>query len=285
MNHLIWLASYPKSGNTWFRIFLTQLLHEQDDQMDINGIKTDGIFSSRAVLDHLTGVETSDLTMAEIDRLRPKVYNHLAHQLQKNLFVKVHDAYTFLEDGQPLLGTVNAKAIYILRNPLDVAVSFSNHLGKGLEETVEKMGKSNFGLCQTKQTLSHQVRQKLLSWSEHVESWKQATELDVHFMRYEDMKLDSLKTFAEAVRFIGLDYTEEQIQAAIDRSDFSKLKEQEQKNGFVEKPHQSSAFFRKGEIGDWRNHLTEQQVARIISDHRDTMKHFGYLTEQDELVY
>ncbi len=99
-------------------------------------MKTDGIFSSRPLLDAVTGVESSNLSADEIDRLRPRLYNHLASTSERPLFIKVHDAYTYLEDGTPLLGTVNAKAIYILRNPLDVAVSFANHVSESFAQIV-----------------------------------------------------------------------------------------------------------------------------------------------------
>lgn len=285
MSGIIWLASYPKSGNTWFRIFVSNLLKEADEEIKINQLKTDGIFSSRHILDRYIGIESSNLTMEEIDRLRPKVYNHLAQSAKKELFVKVHDAYTYLEDGLPLLGTVNAKAIYIMRNPLDVAVSFANHWARDIASAVNNLGKDSFTFCDRKHRLEEQTRQILLSWSQHVESWMEAREIPVHAIRYEDMKLKPLEAFQGAVKFIGLDYTEEQIQEAIDLSDFDKVKEEELKDGFKERPYMTESFFRKGQVGDWKNHLTEEQVEKIILDHYDIMKKYGYLDDQDKPVY
>jgi aryl sulfotransferase len=282
---IIWLASYPKSGNTWFRTFISNLLNEKHEEISINQLKTNGIFSSRVLFDNITGVEASNLTAAEIDRLRPKVYNHLARTAERNLFIKVHDAYTYLEDGTPLLGTENAKAIYIMRNPLDVAVSFANHSSKDLDTMVKNMGDPTFAFCNNKNRLANQLRQQLLTWSAHVESWAQATELSVHLVRYEDMKLNPIPTFTEAVRFMGLDVNEEQIKTAIEMSDFKKLKAKEEAEGFKERPYKTAAFFRKGEVGDWRNHLTEAQRDKLIADHGEVMRKYGYLNEDGELVY
>lgn len=285
MGNIIWLASYPKSGNTWFRTFITNLIGENKESFSINQLKTDGIFSSRQIVDKAIGIETSNLTNDEIDRLRPEVYHYLTETATKTLYVKVHDAYTYLEDGNPLLGTVNAKAVYILRNPLDVATSFSNHISKDLNTTIQIMNNESYCFCNNSERLQSQFRQKLLSWSQHVESWMQQTEIPVHLIRYENMKRDPLVTFTAAVRFMGLTYTENEIKQAIEASDFDKLKAEEQKNGFNEKPYKAGSFFRKGEIGDWRNHLSEEQRDQIISDHEAVMSRFGYLDGNGKMIY
>jgi hypothetical protein len=237
------------------------------------------------LFDYFAGVEASDLTLDEIDRMRPKVYNHLAGKLQRNLYIKVHDAYTYLEEGTPLMGTANAKAVYIMRNPLDVAVSFANHCSVSLDMAVKSMADKDYAFCGSNRALRNQLRQKLLTWSRHVESWANATELEVHLIRYEDMKLDPLNTFTKAVEFIGLDCSSAQIKEAVGKSDFSILREQEEKLGFKERPEKTTSFFRKGQVGDWKNHLSEEQVQKLVSDHKVTMKKFGYLDREEKLVY
>lgn len=285
MSGIVWLASYPKSGNTWFRTFISNLLNEKEEEVSINHLKTDGIFSSRQILDRITGMESSNLTFDEIDRLRPLAYNYLAQTVNKNLFIKVHDAYTYLPDGSPLLGTVKAKAIYILRNPLDVAVSFANHVSKDFDHIIKVMGDESYAFCKNEDSLPNQLRQRLLTWSSHVESWTQAKKLPVHLVRYEDMKLEPVATFTKAVRFIGIDCSEEQIEQAIKLSDFEKLKSEEQLQGFKEKPYKTAAFFRAGQVGDWRNHLTDKQVEQLLVDHRVTMRKFGYMDDAGNALY
>ena len=277
MNGIIWLASYPKSGNTWFRAFLSGLLDDADEDISINQIKADGIFSSRVWLSAITGVESSNLTADEIDSLRPRVYNHLAETSEKQLFIKAHDAFTYLEDGSPLFGTTNAKAVYILRNPLDVAVSFANHASRSIDRIITNMSDNHHELCGNNTRLPNQTRQKLLSWSAHVESWVNTKELPVYVIRYEDMKADPVKAFAGAVRFIGLNCTKEQIQRAVELSSFERLKTKEDSEGFREKPYHGTSFFRSGKTGDWRRHFSDEQRDRMIAEHKAVMDKCGYL--------
>ncbi len=285
MYNIVFLASFPKSGNTWLRTFITNLINEKDEEISINQLKTDGIYSSRMIVDAVTGIETTDLSPDEADKRRPKVYHYLAENLHKNLYIKAHDAYTYLEDGTPLIATVHTKAIYIMRNPLDVAVSFANHISKDLDTAIEMMGNRAFCFCRNENSAQPQLRQKLLSWSLHVESWAQARGIEVCLIRYEDMKLNPMDTFQRVVSFIGLDSTQGQIEEAIQKSDFHVLREQEQKHGFRERLSPSHSFFRKGEVGDWRNHLSAQQVMKIIRDHQETMEQYGYLDGEGNPVY
>ena len=101
---IVWLASYPKSGNTWMRAFLSNYLADGDAPVDINSLDTGGpIASARAVFDDAVGVEASDLTQDEIERYRPRVYLQVAANSSETLYLKIHDAFTYTPDGSPLV--------------------------------------------------------------------------------------------------------------------------------------------------------------------------------------
>ncbi len=104
-----------------------------------------------------------------------------------------------------------------------------------------------------------------------------AKELPVYFLRYEDMKADPVRAFAGAARFIGLDCTQEQVRRAVGLSSFDRLKAEEDREGFKEKPYKATSFFRAGKAGDWRNHLSDGQRERLIADHGEVMRQYGYL--------
>ncbi len=185
MNGIYWLPSYPKSGNTWFRIFLNNLLSNKDEPADINNMDVNTpIASARGLFDEWVGYDSSDLTMDEIDNLRPDLYRLYASEGNQVKYSKIHDAYAELEDGRKLIPKdVSLGAIYIIRNPLDVAVSFANHSSINFEKSVSRLCKKDFASCQTANIMSLQLRQKLLSWSGHVESWTAQTDTKIHVMR------------------------------------------------------------------------------------------------------
>jgi hypothetical protein len=286
MKGIIWLASYPKSGNTWFRVFLTNLLRDADTPASINELESTPIASARGVFDNNMGFEASDLTADEIDRLRPELYIHLAENATEQLFMKIHDAYTDVADNMSLIPhAATGGALYFIRNPLDVAVSFAHHNGSDYDTSITRMADKAFAFCGKPDRLHNQLRQKLLSWSNHILSWVDSAPFPVCLLRYEDMKSQPLETFTKAIRFAGLDYTREQISKAIDFSLFDVVQQLEEAEGFREKNSASSRFFRKGQIGSWREELNETQAKRIVDDHREVMRRFGYLDENGKIIY
>ncbi len=282
---IIWLASYPKSGNTWLRIFLTYLRGDGEEPANINELDGGPIASARALFDEATGIESSDLTPEEIDWLRPKVYEQLAAGANETLFFKVHDAFTYTADGWALLPPrATQEAIYLIRNPLDVAVAFANHNSRDLDTTIDHMANEELALEAGAGHLPKQLRQRLLSWSAHVLSWVEAP-IPVKVLRYEDMKQQPLETFTQAARFAGLSDDPARVRKAVEFSDFKELQRQEQDHGFRERPPKTERFFREGGWGAWRRELTPEQVARLVRVHRKVMQRFGYLTEDGEPVF
>ena len=286
MTGIFWLASYPKSGNTWFRTFLSHLLCANKDSIDINSLKTDGTASLRSIFDYILGIEASDLTAEEIDVLRPKVYAYMAAQAPKPLYIKIHDAYTFLADGKPLIPTSGCHgAIYIIRNPLDTAVSLAFHLGCDVDTAIEHMNNPNYCFSGSTRHLHIKLKQSLMTWSGHVESWTNGPEFPVKVIRYEDMHAKPLETFTMAAAFAGFPAGSKEIQQAIAGADFKTLKQQEDCAGFREKPANMAAFFREGKVGSYRNVLTPAQISLIVRNHATVMRRFGYLGEQDEILF
>ena len=287
MNRIVWLASYPKSGNTWFRTFLTNFLRNGDEPANINDLDGGPIASARLPFDEAVGYDSGEMTHDEIDQVRPEVYRYQAKRANETMYCKIHDAYTFLPDGRPLIPPeATACALYFVRNPLDVAVSFAHHGGHSrFDRMIRQMGRSEYSFCDVDATEQNQLRQKLLTWSGHVASWADAPGIRVLVLRYEDMKLKPEETFGSAVRFAGLPDDPARVKKAIEFSRFEELKKQEEKDGFGEKMPLAKSFFRKGEIGSWREVLTSEQVAKVVADHGDVMRRFGYLDANDRPVF
>jgi len=114
------------------------------------------------------------------------------------------------------------------------------------------------------------LEEQVGSWSEHVTSWINSGQR-LHFIRYEDLKSQPFETFSKALNFLGLKFSNETIEKAIAASKIQKLQDLERLYGFKEKLQGSTAFFRNGEAGDWKNKLTKNQIAKIIQDHQKVM--------------
>lgn len=279
MNGIFWLASYPKSGNTWLRALLTNYLSATDQPADINDLE--GLTAaSRTLFDETLGFESSHLTAKEMDHYRPLVYTRWAEEFPGPLFVKVHDAFRTNDDGRPLFPRpVTAGVVYLVRNPLDVAVSYAHHMHRPVDRAIEEMASDGHEMWPSKHGTGGQLTQRLLSWSSHVRSWMDESSLRLHLVRYEDMLERPVETFDGVLTFFGIQVEQDLAERSVARSAFDKLRAQERANGFSEKQPTSPSFFRSGRAGTWRESLTHSQVDRIVADHREQMCRFGYVSE------
>lgn len=280
LKKIIWLASYPKSGNTWFRAFLTAILDPEGKTPDINNLYCTTIASNRQMFDELAGIASSDLTTDEIDHIRPMVYRQNAMESEAILYHKIHDAYIILPDGKPMIPSDVTKAVlYFIRNPLDIAVSFTHHLATSIDRTIQIMNNPEYAFCSTTDRLHYQLRQRIHTWSGHIKSWVDDSGLPLMVLKFEDMLSDAPDVFIKATEFIGLQYNKKQVETALQKCSFEKLQEQEQGKGFQEKSAKAASFFRKGISGDWKHALTHDQIQQIVDAHGEMMERFGYLED------
>lgn len=275
---IFWLASYPKSGNTWFRVFLSNLFYQDNQPADINNLTISVMASSRNVFDEVTGVPSSELSFNEILNLRPAVYKHLSSRAKEPVFQKIHDAYITTPREGPLIPKEATKGvIYFIRNPLDIAVSFAYHSACSFDKMIQIMNDPGYSFCGNPRKMHNQLEQKLLTWSGHVKSWTEQSSLPVHIIKYEDMITRPFETFKKAIQKLNLNKTGEDISRAIQYSNIKELQKQESEKGFSEKSPKSGSFFRKGKTGSWKEELSQSQVNQIIRDHHEVMQRFGYL--------
>ena len=279
LKNIFWLASYPKSGNTWFRVFLSNLLSEGNEPVSINELLSTPVASSRTLIDEYAGVSSADLTQHELENILPEVYRKLSEQIEERIFLKVHDAWRISPSGAPIYPPeVTAGVIYFVRNPLDVAVSYSFHTGQNPSQVVELMNNQDYSLCSSKNRLFSQILQPLSDWSGHIKSWVDDSGLPVLVIRYEDMLKKNFSTFKKAVHFTGIEKSDSAIKTALNASDISTLKKLEKEEGFREKPLGMKSFFRRGTSGTWHEHLDEKSVKRLIKAHNSFMERYGYIT-------
>lgn len=284
---LVWLSSYPKSGNTWFRIFLARLLNSSQHLSYINDV--DKILGSpmvvnRTWVNQALGFDSQWLSQEEVQQLRPITYQWYAKKVEQITYIKTHDAYTYLSDNTPVMPSEGCLgAVYFIRNPLDVAISLSHHAKCPIDWSIEMMGNPHFSVPIDLNN-AKQIPQKLLSWSQHVQSWTSLTAMNILVLRYEDLFFQPFDTFSRGIQFLNVDVSPMALKQAIEEASFNTLQQFEARFGFREKPAIEGRFFRKGIVGDWKNTLNKAQIQKIIRDHAEVMHAFGYLDEHMQPV-
>jgi len=273
MGGIVWLASYPKSGNTWTRSFLHNLLRPDRQSHNINDMQELTAYENAS---HwflpLLKQPLADCSLEDVAAARPHAQEAIARAAPGLVFVKTHNALA-VEFGHPVINaSVTAGAIYIIRDPRDVAPSFAHHLSTDVDTAIDRMNHLHLTVPNTE----HTAYEIYGSWSQNVESWTRRSHQAKHVMRYEDMLATPKITFRALCDFLLLSPSEKALDDAIANSSFARLKEQEEKHGFREKAEPAASFFREGKSGVWRECLSAEQVAKIEAANCVEMQRFGY---------
>lgn len=274
MGKIIWLASYPKSGNTWMRAFLHNLLRNPKDGYDINQM-TDFSLSDSSISMFTPFLKRpwQEWTQQDVTNVRWQAQRLICSRSLDDQFVKTHNCLIEY-GGKPMIyPEFTAGAIYIVRNPLDVAISLAHHYVVDIDEAIRILNNPANGTLGDDKVVFEIHR----SWSLHVASWTTQMVPGKLVVRYEDMLERPRPTFGRVARFLGLKPTVDRLIRAIDNSSFDSLRKQEEKRGFIERPPKADRFFRSGKANQWRNVLTPAQIDRVVEAHKELMKQFGYL--------
>ena len=273
--NIVWLASYPKSGNTWLRLVLANYLTNATQPFPVNQLgRMGGGDAVAAQYSAVAGRGLDGLDEDAILALRPKVLRGYALNGADVNLLKTHNPNRHIRGVEMIPPSLSKAAIYIIRNPLDVVGSYKAHYGITIEQTVEAMGRDDHVVMGA----GTAVTQFPGAWSSHVQSWTGAKAFPVTVLRYEDMQTDPVETFTKALTALGAPVDAARLERALEFSAFDQAREQEAAHGFIEKGQRASApFFRSGASGGWKDTMPENLVQRIIADHGRVMRKFGYL--------
>lgn len=274
---ILWLASYPKSGNTWVRIFLDNLFRNAREPVSINDLQVVTFGDAQPRLyQALSNKPVVDLSDEDIQTLREPVQRQLA-ALAETSIVKTHNILGNAF-GTPIIHLEHTMgAIYIVRNVFDVTVSLARHYGTSMDDAVE-------GICRPTMhtpTSPAAVVQHLGRWCDHYRSWTTLPGFEPLVLRYEDLRTKPFKQFSKIVKFLKLPMNPDRMKRAIRFSNFDEVSRQEQRGGFTERVREDQTFFRTGKVGGWRQNLTDAQVAKLIEVHGDVLRELGYLDKAD----
>ena len=279
---IVWLASYPKSGNTWVRLFLRSYLSKDKEVFNINQKPGDQFkikrFPNYKILKEM---QISSNNFFEIAKNWITVQEKINLNNKLNI-LKTHNALCTINGSKFTNKENTIGAIYIVRDPRDVAVSFSHHLGISLTEVVDLMINENHSIYE-----SDFVPEKngtgstlLSSWANHYKSWKNYNLSKILIIKYEDLVNKTFEKFYEIVSYLNklqkIEIDERKISNSIGLTKFENLQELEKKYGF-EEPTSSKAFFRAGKIGSWRQELNNELSKKIEKYFNSEMKELNYL--------
>ena len=275
MPGILWLASYPKSGNTWTRAFLANLILDPPEPLPLKNIGDICPSEPHEMwYQPLVDKRVAEMTPEELAPLRTKAQERVV-SLNKNVVPMKTHSYLGEDRGYPIFSMkVTYGAIYIIRDPRDVAVSAADHFGCTIDEMIDMMADP---LSQTQRLEGTIIHERVSSWSNHVESWTKWNHPGIFTVRYEDLLVDPLDQFGRVARHFGISTDKARIKKAVEFSSFKQLQKMEAEQGFIERSDHSERFFRSGHSGGWRDTLTAEQVKKIESDHAVQMKRFGYL--------
>lgn len=270
--NLIWIASYPKSGNTWMRVFLANYIAPRRDGQPFKLADLGTMSSSDARVRDISRAmerDCSGMGPEELYRGRRRHLEFLSAS-PRPTFLKTHMPNAALF-GAPLIpAELTRCAIYIVRNPLDIVPSYAHFMELDLERSAQLLGSDK----NWTRGNAHQITQMVGNWSKHVKSWLSVNDFPVQVLRYEDLIDDPVTQFTSAIKTIGMPLDEAKLQRAIEASRFDELQAQDRQDRYSDR---DIAFFRKGIKGDWKDTLPEDLVAKVTSDHHKVMEFLRYL--------
>ncbi len=285
----VWLASYPKSGNTWVRAILTALL-EGDHLFAVNSLHFGHQPHHVAGAQSVWGIDPRWFDRDEMEILRAALLDETGRtDPTQPGFRKTHDRYRDRPLSwphgtspstarspvpEPFPADSTRGAILVVRDPRDVACSYAAFFDKDLDTAIDELGRDQRDPAYPARALAEQ---SWGSWSSHAESWLDpGVPFPVHLVRYEGLHDDAVGILHPILQSLGMSVTTDRLSAAVDRARFDRLQREESTAGFREVHPRGDAFFRAGRAGRWRNELSMEQVQAIEDAHHATMTRLGY---------
>ena len=268
-----WLASYPKSGNTWVRALLYAYQY---------GNVTLGQMSGHVMSDQNPSAwfASSPIPWGCLNNDQKILlrYPALMYMAMQTTFadgvhiMKTHCANLKVNSIETVPEELTGSSVYLIRDPRDITISYAHHMGLTIDDAIEKMG--SVGCTLNFNELG--IYQPTSDWSTNVKSWVEWGHFSRITVRYEDMITDTAKELTRILEqyYPDKDVDKARVERAVKLCSFKKLKGDEEANGFNEAT-KNGKFFRNGK-STWQETLTEEQVKKIESDHGEWMVKLGY---------
>ena len=282
---IIWLASYPKSGNTWVRSFISALYYHSEGKNDFSNLKKIKQFPTRSVFENFTE-NTQDVVQVYKNWINVQNFLNLDNQIK---FLKTHHVnciinnYKFTDDENSL------GAIYIVRDPRNVLLSVKNHFSLSSYENAKDFifrEKHWVGIEKTEKDKfeDNTIPTLISSWNVHYKTWKNKTK-NYLLIKYEDLQKDPQKEFLKITEYLekitNTKFAKHKIQKAIETTSFSYMQKLESEGFFNENAKSKSntkvKFFNMGPKTKWQEYLSDEIIEEINTKFKDEMIELGYL--------
>ena len=279
-----WIISYPKSGNTWLRAIMSSFLFTTDGVFNLGLLKLIEQFEKKKWFNFVLNIdEISNKKLSDIKLIskywleaQEKIIIEDNYNFFHNFF-KTHSLFANLDGNEFTNEKITNGIIYIIRDPRDIAVSFSKHMGQDINSTIDFMINKSAMFPADKE----RVPTLLSRWDYHYISWQKINVPKI-LIKYEDLISDTKRNLKKIHNFIKHDLkieiesNEIIIENIYNTTHFNKLQEYEKQKGFSEATS-NSAFFREGKSMQWKNILDTKQIKKIEKEFSSIMKKLDYL--------
>ena len=279
---IIWLSSYPKSGNTWLRSLLASYYFSKEGDFKFNLLKYIDQFPSYDYFKNYDKTFINPTDTAEFWIEEQKKIN----SNNKVKFFKTHNAlckinnYSFTDSNNTLA------AIYIIRDPRNVITSLANHYEIDADQAFEFMTTEQKAITQKKEN-SYVGFVALFSWIFHQESWTNNKLFPTLVIRYEDLQNETFLTLKKVIDFIEKQinsknsFNRDKAKKSVQSCDFERLKKLEINEGFNESPiskkdNSRINFFKLGKDNDYKKLLTDELISKMNLKFKNEIKKFNY---------
>ena len=277
---IIWIASYPKSGNTWVRTFLSNILYTNDGINDFTKLEKISQFPNR---NHFKKFVKDFQKISEIYSNWKDVQDYINLDNRIKLFKTHHvnckiENYSFTDNSNSL------GVIYIVRDPRTVLVSLKNHFMLNDFDEAKKfiLNEKNwvgFNFDENNKNLLSKVPTLISSWRVNYLSWKNKVQ-NYLFIKYEDLLANPNEQFYRITEYLEklmkCKFDKSKIDNAIKSTSFDELQKLEKK-GYFNEYDKETKFFNLGPKNDWKTMLNDEIVNEINLKFKSEMIELGYL--------